>query len=791
MKKYEITRQLFKALLNHTYTAFTIPFSNDLRCEVIPEYPQEDSDKSYLGTIPVQVKIIEKDSLLQETRLTVQFVQRKEIPGLEDGEWGYAFAIRGPKTELVYRAMQVALYQYPENATVHLYSDLDSKTGNKSFLPQMLSWLEQYDDLWKPWGGQLLPSQQFAFLTYDTISQTILQDKDDVLRSALLIAILKAALKKEIQLPLPLQYKETAPTREPLVWKIAPGENASHWEEALTKGEIFVGWDEMGSLQQYGSREELMNKYKKVYQPEQEPVRNVFTLWSFYHDIQPGDIVIANRGWRQLVGIGKVTGDYEYREYEERFPNRRKVEWIITENIGFDTNVFKTPTLTPVHNDRLTVIQNEVVKNVANGEEKWKQLFGVYEESIQQEDTYIDDIVRFMKSRQFTFSPAFVARFVTSLQSKPFLILSGMSGTGKTKIAQLFAEYMIRGKNGRGAAGKNRDADNLAFLSVRPDWLDHRGLLGMYNPLTEQYEATPLLRIMLRAKENPEQPYFVILDEMNLAKVEYYFSDFLSCLESRRISDSGDVLQEAVQLHNCHDLEKAVTIVDGNHKRYEVPPSMEIPLNLYFIGTVNIDETTYMFSPKVLDRANVLECNRVEMRKYWMEESEEHDYVHTSTVEEKNEWFTSGGEYHLSLYSKEYRQPEWRPILNGAYQELSELHKLLEGEGYAFGYRVIDEIMTYVLFSSYYEYSSIRGALDAQIVQKVLPKLHGNRKQLETLLTKLLRFAMGDDVQAELLTEEEKDVVEYETFYRYPLSGKKIYSMYTQLMKTGYCSFIS
>jgi 5-methylcytosine-specific restriction protein B len=107
------------------------------------------------------------------------------------------------------------------------------------------------------------------------------------------------------------------------------------------------------------------------------------------------------------------------------------------------------------------------------------------------------------------------------------------------------------------------------------------------------------------------------------------------------------------------------------------------------------------------------------------------------------------------------------------------------------GIRVIDEVMTYLVMSRWYEYCSVEEALDAQIIQKIMPKLHGNRKQIEKLLLQLIRFTIGEHADTDLLSEEEKDVLEYEEFYRYPLSGKKAYKMYKQLMNTGYCSFIS
>ncbi len=143
---------------------------------------------------------------------------------------------------------------------------------------------------------------------------------------------------------------------------------------------------------------------------------------------------------------------------------------------------------------------------------------------------------------------------------------------------------------------EKRPSPRVAFLSVRPDWTDNRGLLGYYNPLMGEYVATPLLRLLLRAHAHPDETHFVILDEMNLAKVEYYFSDFLSAMVS------GTPME-------LHGVAEGVYI-ESDDGTVLVPPSLKVPDNVFFTGTVNVDETTYMFSPKVLDRANTIEFNK-------------------------------------------------------------------------------------------------------------------------------------------------------------------------------------
>ena len=206
----------------------------------------------------------------------------------------------------------------------------------------------------------------------------------------------------------------------------------------------------------------------------------------------------------------------------------------------------------------------------------------------------------YFHTKGYFFSKEILSRYFLSLKTKPFVILTGISGTGKTKIAQVFAQYMCQDKE-----TQEERQSRYAFIPVRPDWMDNKGLLGYYNLLDEKYYSTPVLRILLEAKDHPEKPYFIILDEMNLAKVEQYFSDFLSIMESRT---TGDPRGEKLDLHSINEAKTP----DGD----TIPENIHIPANVFFTGTVNVDESTYMFSPKVLDRANVVEFNQVDLKKY-------------------------------------------------------------------------------------------------------------------------------------------------------------------------------
>ncbi len=180
------------------------------------------------------------------------------------------------------------------------------------------------------------------------------------------------------------------------------------------------------------------------------------------------------------------------------------------------------------------------------------------------------------------FNDKLVQRFVASLLTKPFVILTGLAGSGKTKLAQSFIQWMCESE------------EQYKLVAVGADWINREPLLGYPNGLKDDEYVMPdngVLQLMINASksENQDKPYFLVLDEMNLSHVERYFADFLSIMES----------EDSIKLYTGSER------ISTNDT--EIPQTIYWPKNLFIIGTVNIDETTYMFSPKVLDRANVIE----------------------------------------------------------------------------------------------------------------------------------------------------------------------------------------
>lgn len=321
----------------------------------------------------------------------------------------------------------------------------------------------------------------------------------------------------------------------------------------------------------------------------------------------------------------------------------------------------------------------------------------------------------------------------------------------------------------------------LAFISVRPDWMDNRGLLGFYNLLTGEYQPTELLKLMLRAKDDPDRPYFAILDEMNLAKVEYYFSDFLSCMESRMPGEVGTIEQEPVKLH---DQEEEIEFTDSDNRTYYIPQVLEIPTNLYFSGTVNVDETTYMFSPKVLDRANTIEFNEVDLLSY----GTGHTPVTSTTFRLKQnvDVRTLFGGVELATGEN------YRSLPEDMRSSLETLNEILKPHHMHFGYRVANEVSLYLKNAiEFVGPDSAIIALDLQILQKVLPKFHGSRQKLEKPLLQILMFCFDEEVEDEprfdqVVAKAEEQLGDA----TFPRTASKVIRMLTTLSEQGFVSFV-
>ncbi|MGF6486966.1 McrB family protein [Pseudomonas frederiksbergensis] len=289
----------------------------------------------------------------------------------------------------------------------------------------------------------------------------------------------------------------------------------------------------------------------------------------------------------------------------------------------------------------------------------------------------IEEIEKAIKTLGGHYPNGEVRRFhaaLNFLDHKHFVILSGLSGTGKTQLALKYARA-VHGLT------SNTTADPLLFeCPVRPEWTDPTGLTGYYDVLTNRYVVPTFLEAVLVATAHRNSPVFVILDEMNLARIEYYLSDILSAIET----------QGALQLHSNGVPLEGTT---GASVRAEIP----LPSNLFIIGTINIDETTNPVSDKVLDRASVIDMSAVDVSGF--------------------------------MASLTERYPELQNAKDASEPKLTEIHRLLEQYGLGFGYRVIEEFVRYHAFDAKHLQNSADSVTDQLLVQKVLVKLRGSERQ--------------------------------------------------------------
>jgi len=350
----------------------------------------------------------------------------------------------------------------------------------------------------------------------------------------------------------------------------------------------------------------------------------------------------------------------------------------------------------------------------------------------------ITPILESILSTGLIYSETLIKRLAYSLMAKPFVILSGLAGSGKTQLALAFAKCL------------SENIDNqFCIVSVGADWTNREPLLGYPNALQPgKYEKpeSGVLQLLMRANEDPSKPYFLILDEMNLSVVERYFADFLSAMESG----------EPIKL--------------WDNEAGNVPKEIELPKNVFIIGTINVDETTYMFSPKVLDRANVIE--------FKIAPNEMEDYLGKKVNINLEQAYSNCADMALDFVTKAKSQVEKdeknKDVLLSFFKELKKVNA-------EFGYRTVNEISRYLHFSD--GELSADSAIDTAILQKLLPKLHGSRKKLVPVLTSMWQLCLKDGIAKEIDAEFIKND------FKYPESAEKIQRMYNAVVDNGFTSF--
>lgn len=541
-------------------------------------------------------------------------------------------------------------------------------------------------------------------------------------------------------------------------------------------------------------------------------------------DINIGDKIIAYAPPQQIIAVGEVIKEYYIEDDESKFVyngidiDKDKDTRTYNQRLGVKwLGVLSHPLYIDQFNQNIEEINSRVKGNSAfselteegfNNAEKlindilWsstsrfldnmeeaaaakiegtdkleasilKKISSMEKANFESKDV-IEYIYNYIASKGYEYSIDTIKNLYLSLKTKPFVILYGISGTGKSKLVELFAESI----------GATREDGTYNLIPVRPDWSDASELIG-YRNIESKFQPGILTNIIKEAVKHKEIPYFVCLDEMNLARVEYYFSDILSIMETRDKKDEEIKTDKLIRSE----------LFAGDLEAVESLGDLYIPENLYIIGTVNMDETTFPFSKKVLDRANTIEFNEVNLDYNFDRET---GGLHPKTYSNK---------LLISQYIKIAQCKEKKNTTKDVIDELKEINKILEKCDMQFAYRVRDEVVFYVIYAIHEEIMNFNKALDYTIKQKILPRIGGSSEEVEKCLLELFIYCSkidkstftSDYIDEDILKkmrkylEEDKkrteEDSEEESVCKYPISSEKILKMLWRFNKDGFTTF--
>ena len=309
------------------------------------------------------------------------------------------------------------------------------------------------------------------------------------------------------------------------------------------------------------------------------------------------------------------------------------------------------------------------------------------------ETQLLEHIQKYIAARGYYFDDETIYNYHICLKTRPLVILAGLSGTGKSKLSQLYAE----------AIGHTVQNGHYLRLAVRPSWNDDRYLLGYHNTITGDYVSEPALDFLVRAEEDRSNLYFFCLDEMNLAHVEYYFSQFLSAMEEESSADRRIILYG----------ESVARQLAAQGKKADQERVVLVPDNLLFTGTINVDETTQSLSDKVIDRANTIEFFEIDLENVPKKKAPPEAIRITPAVWQSYKAQESDDSYRAHIVA---------------------ISKILNEGGLGLGYRVLKEIESYLANS--HGLLDLKVAFDLQVKQRILPRVRGTiaiRKMLQKL----------------------------------------------------------
>ena len=322
--------------------------------------------------------------------------------------------------------------------------------------------------------------------------------------------------------------------------------------------------------------------------------------------------------------------------------------------------------------------------------------------------------------------------YLTALRTKPFMLLAGISGTGKSRIVRKLAQATNTKiyENEADRWNDNRP-DNFELIQVKPNWHNSMDVVGFYSNISEKYEFTPFVEFIVKAWQHTDTPYFLCLDEMNLAPVEEYFAEFLSAIESRSVDENGNYTTDPIikpfkkfGKDVCEAMLKQLfgeaRYTESNKLAMQfTEKGLTLPPNLMVMGTVNMDETTFSFSRKVLDRAMSVEMNEVNYDDF---------------MKGKTELMPLLTAQNALLVNRPQKASEVQDRIDGgkviAY--LKAVNALLDGTPFKLGYRAANEAMLYVSACKDLagEQFTIEKALDEFTLMKILSRIEGDDNRL-------------------------------------------------------------
>ena len=374
--------------------------------------------------------------------------------------------------------------------------------------------------------------------------------------------------------------------------------------------------------------------------------------------------------------------------------------------------------------------------------------------------------------------------YITAIKSKPFLLLAGISGTGKSRIVRELARACWNEDSEEFKAQKPK---NFEMIQVKPNWHDSSELIGYVSRINgERYVIGPFLKFLVKAIQNPEIPHFLCLDEMNLAPVEQYFAEYLSVIESRKVNSDGEMVTDPIVDYDPTDAYKSLIdqlFADNDEERKSYLTAdggkrLSLPSNLIVVGTVNMDETTFSFSRKVLDRAMTIEMNNVDLKAGL---TEKYEFIGKLGSDELIGTAVEG----VDVYEDN------KEVCDKVLDYLVAVNTVLDGTPFKIAYRTRNEFLLYVVNNLPYSKNEdgtdisqgyvIARALDEVTNMKILPRIEGDETKVS--------FGLLDGL-TETITNGLKAVAEDFTSED-SVSLAKLKEMKRRLETSGYTSYWS